>query len=249
MKTTKRKATKKQKIFALLGLFAVALVLILFITVGIPMIRDYKNSAYNSKYKYDGISLVGKWQERDDFTDEGYKTYEFFPNGKVVTTYYVYGIEAVKDELSTYRVDGKNTLVITYSVDNVLDNTETKFSISEDKSTLVLRDGTSHTVLEKYSLTYNQDERIFGEWVEIGASENVYNFFSDYTGTVSDASVTNQICYSTNGKKLYLFINENLFLEGYTLKSDFVAECEYKIENDILTIDLGEVAHTYERKK
>ena len=246
----KRKATKKQKILAAIGLALVAVVLVLFIVIGIPAIRNHKNSAYNSKYQYDGGSLVGKWQERDNFDDAFYKTYEFFSNGKVVTTYYVYGIEAIKDELSTYRIDDKNMLIITYTGENnVIDNTETRFSISNDKSTLVLKNGTNYTVLKRYSLEYNKDEQIYGEWAQIDAPQNVYTFKQDYTGTISDASVTNQTCYSTNGDTLYLFINENLFVQDYTLSKDFVIDCKYKIENDVLTLTIGDVTHSYERKK
>lgn len=248
----KRKATKKQKILAIVGLFGVAIALVLFLVFGIPAIKDHKNSAYNSKYKYDGVSLVGTWQEKENFDDSFYKIYDFRTDGKVITSLYVYGIEAVRDELSTYRIEDQNTLVITYSVGGVIQSSRTKFSISDDKKTLVLRENKTNTVLEAYNLEYNKDTLIFGEWTNSENASMKYVFANDYTGTASDEEVTNNIVYSTKNGTLYLFINENIIVPeaDYDLKEKYVIPYEYEIENDTLTLkgaDGKEV--TYQRSK
>lgn len=248
-KARKRKATKKQKIYAIIGLVAVAIVLVLFITKGIPMIKSHKNSAYNSKYVYDGISLVGRWQEAEDFDNSFYKIYDFKTGGKVVTSIYVYGIEAVRDELSTYRVEDKNTLIITYTINGNPQNSEVKFSISEDMSKLVLRDGGKNTVLEKFNLEYNKDDSIFGEWKN---SDGGYTFNADYTGKVNDTSKTNNTVFSTKNNTLYLFIDENLIVpdNDYGLSEKYVLEYKYEIKGDTLTLtDAAGDKTEYQRSK
>ena len=244
---TKKKATKKQKMWALVGLVCVAVVLILFITIGIPMIRDIKNSGYNSKYIYDGMSLVGVWQEKENFDDACYKIYEFKENGKAITTLYVRGIVAVRDELSTYRIEDKNTLIVTYTIDGNPKNSESKFSISEDKNTLVLRADGKNTILCKYNLEYNEDESIFGEWV---SDKNItYNFQNDYTGKNLDATGVNNIVYSTKGDKLYMFYDEYFPIEDYSLQDKYVLEYSYKIEGSTLTLtDINGNTASYQRK-
>ncbi|MBO5375132.1 MAG: hypothetical protein J6A54_06790 [Clostridia bacterium] len=248
MSKTKKKFTKKQKIWALVGLVAVAITLIIFLSIAIPYFVNAKKSAYNSKYQYDGASLVGVWQEKEDFDDKAYKIYEFYEGGRVVTTLYVYGIAKATDVTSTYRIEDKNTLIITYSVGQTLQNSETKFSISEDKSTLVLKDGKSFTVLEKYSLGYNKDETIFGEWANTQNENDVYTFKDDYTGTTSDGTATNRIVYSTNGDNFYIFIDEYLPLENYGVSAEYVIDGKYKIENDTLTLTLGDTTKVYVRR-
>ena len=246
----KKKHTKKQKIYAILGLVAVAVVAVLFVTIGIPMIRDYKNSGYNSKYIYDDVSLVGKWQEKN-FENNTYMVYDFKADGKVITSLYVCGIEALSDreDFNTYRTEDKNTLVITYKVNDMPINGEFKFSISDDKSTLVLREGTSNIVLEKYNLEYNEDSSIFGDWDSTDREGVSYSFKEDYTGITVDGSKKNNIRFSTNGNRFYLFIDENLPIENYTLSEEFIAVYEYKIENDILTLKEDGKTYTYQRRK
>lgn len=240
MKTTKKKKkyTKKQKIFAGVGLFLCAVALVLFLVLGIPAIKSLKNSAYNSKYQYDGVSLVGTWQEKENFDDSFYKIYEFRTDGKAITSLYVCGIEAVRDELSTYRIEDKNTLVITYTVDGVIQSSRTKFSISEDGKTLVLRQNAKNTVLESYHLDYNKDTSIFGEWKNTENPEKKYIFTNEYEGTASDESTINTIVYSTKNGTLYLFINENIIVPDadYGLSEKYIIPYQYTIENDILTL-------------
>lgn len=244
----RKKHTKKQKMYALAGLVFVVVALIIFLSIAIPYFKDRKNSGYNSRYKYDGVSLVGKWQEKDNFSDEAYKIYEFFDNGKVVTTMFVYGIEKVSDTSSTYRIDDENTLVISYSVGNVVQSSQNEFSISKDKSTLVLKDGNNFTILERYDLEYNKDTGIFGEWVNTQNENDTYNFKNDFTGVMADAEGTNKIVYSTNGDNLYFFIDEYMAIKDYALTADFVIGAKYKIENNVLSITIGEKTNNYIRK-
>lgn len=228
---TKKKATKKQKMWALVGLVCVAVVLILFITIGIPMIRDIKNSGYNSKYIYDGMSLVGVWQEKD-YENDTCMMFSFTSDKKVVASMRVCGIEA---ELisGTYRIDGKNNLIVTYEDPNgVIDNEETRFSISEDNTTLVLRDE-DFFVLERATSEYNTDKNIIGVWEN---SQAKFIFNEDYTGAIVENDIKNETLFSTKNGKLYMFIDEALLLEGYTLDEKFIIEYEYRIENNTLTL-------------
>lgn len=245
----KFKFTKK-KALALIGLFAVAVAVILIITVGIPKYKAFKNSGYNSKYVYDGVSLVGKWNVRDEFDDSSYRIFEFLSDGSVITTDYVYGIEAVRDVLSTYRIEDGNNLIITYNTaSGAIDNLQTRFSISKDNTTLVLRDE-DFLVLERYDLEYNKDTEIFGEWADVKNPTNVYDFKSNYTATATDGSNTNYLLYSTKGDKLYLFIDEYIVgVTDYTLSAKYVSELEYEIKDGVLTLDIDGEKFTFERKQ
>ncbi len=241
---TKDKFTKREKTYALIGLVAVVVILVIFLSIAIPYFVNRKKSAYNSKYEYDGASLVGKWQERDNFNDEIYKTYEYLDNGKVITTMYVYGIEKVKDTTSTYRVEGKNTLIITYTVGQTLQNAETKFSISEDNSTLVLKDGKNFTILEKYNLEYNKDTSVFGEWVNVADENDTMTLNSDHTGVMKDKDGTNRIVFSTNGDNFYYFIDEYMQIQGYTLTAEFVINAKFENGNIVVPVKDGNVVYT-----
>lgn len=240
----RRKHTKKQKIYALLGLVAVVVVLAIFLSIAIPYFKDRKKSGYNSKYKYDGASLVGKWQEKENFSDEIYKVYEYFDNGKVVTTMYVYGLEKVKDTTSTYRVEDDNTLVISYSVAGVMQSSECVFSISDDKSTLVLKDGDNFTILEKYNLEYNKDTSVFGEWVNVANENDTLTLNSDYTGVMRDDEGTNRIVYSTNGDNFYYFVDEYVPIKDYALSAEFVINARLENGNIVVPVKDGNVIYT-----
>lgn len=241
----KKKHTKKQKIIAIVALVAVAIALVLFIVIGIPMIKDYKNSGYNSKYVYDDVSLVGVWREKN-FENNTYYVYNFKSNGSVDLSLSVQGMEAIIEK-ATYRVEDKNTLIVTYEGnDSVINNEETLFSISEDKTTLVLKDQ-NFLILEKYSSDYNHDNDIFGTWDGQIAS---FTFGEDYLGEINEIGVGNKILFSTKGNKMYIFIDENLLIEGYEFNEKFIIEYEYEIENDTLTLkgSDGKVS-TYQRRK
>ena len=244
----RKKHTKKQKRLAIIALVAVVVALAIFLCIVIPYYVNVKKHSYDRKYTYDGVSLVGVWQEKENFNHGDYKIYEFLADGRVITTMYTYGMARVQDTESTYRVDDKNTLVITYTVGSTLQNTENKFSISKDRDALVLKDGRAFTVLEKYKLEYNKDALIFGEWVNTQNPSEIYSFKQDYTGSMVDESGKNRIVFSTNGDNLYYFIDEYIALEGYTLSSEFVIDCKYRIENDTLTIEVGDKTSTFIRK-
>ena len=146
---------------------------------------------YDSKYKYDGISLIGKWQSANP-DHSAYSVYEFeggrenYNNATV--TVYIYGIEAVRME-ATYRVEDNNTLVLDFG--DGLTNTSTeryKFSISDSK---IYINDSNKTTLEPYNLNYNQDQKIYGTWRDTEATDNIWSFLPDYSGLVTDTETTN----------------------------------------------------------
>lgn len=244
----KRKFTKKEKRWAIVGLIFVVIVLAIFLSIAIPYFAERKRTGFNGKYKYDGVSLIGKWQEKD--LDNGaYKIYDFQENGKVITTIYVYGMEKVKDVESTYRIEDKNTLVISYPVGGVVQSSRTPFSISDDGSTLVLKNGkNNYTILEEHSLNYNKDPRIFGEWVNTANPSEIYTLNEDYTGKMVDEQGANNIVFSTNGDDFYYFIDGYMQIEGYTLSAEFVIDGKYTIDENTLTLTVGDKAITFTRK-
>lgn len=249
----RRKHPKRQKMWAIIGLVAVLVALIVFLCIFIPYYKEVKRTSYNSKYKYDGASLIGQWQVSDNFDHSVYKVYEFFDGGKVHVSENVYGMTKYKDISSTYRVEGNNTLIITYSVSGVLKSDEFKFSIDKDASTLVLKDGKQFTMLERYNLNYNKDASIFGEWVSTENENNTQVFNSDYTGFQTEQSGdkigSNNIVYSTSGSTIYYFIDAYMQIEGYSLDAKYVLTMQYKIENDVLTLTEGDKITTYTRRK
>ena len=256
-KKRKRKFTKKEKRWAIIGLIFVLVTLIIFLSIAIPYYKELKRTGFNKKYKYDGVSLVGKWQEKDSFSHELYKTYDFQADGKVIVTMYVYGMEQMKDLSSTYRIEDNNTLVITYLVNGVIQSTRSQFSISDDKTALVLKNSDKDfTVLEKYSLGYNKDTAIFGEWVNTENSSEIYVFNEDYTGKMLDKQMengeevegSNEILYSTNADTLYFFINEYMPIENYGFSAEFVMDWKYKVNGNTLTVTIGDTVKTFTRK-
>ena len=260
MKTNETKKYKftKKKIIALV----VLIILVIAVTVGIILYLNNREKMYQSSYIYDGTSLYGKWQQYKDFDDKGYIIYEFTKDGAtknggisgtVIATYYIYGIQATKTE-STFRTEGKNTLIIHYSVDGVLQNSKSKFSIN-DSEILVMK-GDENTILQKYNLEYNKDNEIFGEWVDAENPYITYKFNEDYTGEFTDAENLDingkpnktKIAYSTKGDTIYMFIDEHLLIKDYAFKPEFVKDLNYKIENGVLTLKIGEKTYTLERK-
>ena len=257
-KKKKRRFTKKEKRWAIVGLIFVLVTLIVYLSIAIPYFKERKRTGFNKNYKYDGVSLVGKWQEKDSFSDALYKTYDFQENGRVIVTMYVYGMKQLEDLTSTYRIENKNTLVISYSVAGVVQSTRADFSINDDGKIVVLKNSDkSFTTLEEYNLTYNLDTSIYGEWVNNANPNEIYTFNQDYTGKMTDRHVqedgkevegSNRIVYSTKGDTLYFFVDEYMPIEGYGLSAEFVLDCKYKVEGNTLTVTMGDKTNTYTRK-
>lgn len=249
---TKTKFTKKK----LIALLTLALIVVLTVVALIVFLTDeYK---VDSDYKYDGSSLVGKWKVTDNFSHDGYYVYEFFSIGgaefgKVNTTYYVRGIPFIFEDSSTYRIEGTNTLVLTYSSNGVLQSSSSKFSINEERNEIVIN-GDEKLKLAKYDLEYNKDSAIFGEWIDKSNPTDVYTFLTDYTGYASDGTNKNKIVFSTLEDKMYLFIDENLPVEdgdygNIETVSKYVFEIPYSINASTLTLTIEGEVHTFERSK
>lgn len=242
---------KNKKLLALVGFIAViAITVIILVSV---LGNDYK---VDRGYKYDGSSLVGSWIVDDDFSHDGYYIYEFFPinsagYGKVSTTYLVRGIPFLFEDSSTYRIEGTNTLIMTYSVDGVLKNSSSKFSMNQERNKIVIN-GEEKLLLKKNDLQYNSDKSILGKWVDTANPTDEYTFLEDYTGTMKGASSETKILFSTLDSKMYLYINENLPTNDYgnvEVVSEYVTEIPYSINGDVLTLQIEGVNYTFERKK
>lgn len=207
-------------------------------------------SCKKNDYKYDGTSLIGKWQNANP-DHSAYSVYEFEGGGanynNATVTIYIYGIEAVRTE-ATYRVEDDNVLVLDFG--DGLNNTSTEryeFSISDGK--VYIKDR-NNTVLEPYSLSYNEDPSIYGTWRDTDAPDNVWSFRSDYSGLVTDEKTTNSIYYSTEGKTLNVFVDENFSsVNGeYTFKAENVLRYQYEIDGDILTMTIDGNTYKLERQ-
>jgi len=240
--------TKKKKGKIILAL----IILIAVVIIGAVLLAVYlinRPKYYNSKYNYDGKSLQGKWIAEEDFSEEGYIVYDFSAydqeaseqGGNVTSQYLIYGIVAINDDRSTYRVEGKNKLIIYYYEGKSLVKNEYGFSISDNKKQLVLMDGTKEILLRKYDLTYNEDENIFGTWTDTSDDTVTYQFKEDYTGLFTSGEDHNDIVFSTKEGKIYMFVNESLSIEGYTLSPEFIRICDYSIdETGLLSLKVGE---------
>lgn len=218
--------------------------------VAVLTLASCKKTGYDKKYEYDGHSLVGKWQNVNP-DHSAYSVYEFGGGGEsyntATVTVYIYGIEAVKQE-ATYRVEDKNVLVLDFSdgLQNI-GSQKYKFSISDGK---IYINDKNNTTLEPYNLSYNQDDKIFGSWRDAEDSDNLWSFLSDYSGLVSDENSANNICYSTEGDTLNVFVNENFSsVNGeYTFSAENVLRYKYKIEGNILTLSIDGNEYVLERQ-
>lgn len=195
----------------------------------------------DKKYEYDGTSLVGKWQSAN-LDHSSYMVYEFEGGSETgynnaTVSMYFYGIEALSIP-ATYRVEDKNVLVIDYN-DNSISTERYNFSISDGRLYI---DTGDDVILENYDLEYNESDDIMGTWKDDEGV--VWTFLKDHTGSVTDSEGMNEIYFSTLGSTLYIFINENLLNPDYEFKPEYVSSCTYTIENETLTLTIGEEVFT-----
>ena len=204
-------------------------------------------SKYDKNYKYDGTSLIGVWQE-NEYEDQQYQTYEFFPDGKVICSVYSFGIK-MHDINATYSVDGDNTLIIKWK-DGLIDRNN--FSISK-KNVLVicqvLDSKTTEMELVPYDMNYNKSNaNIVGDWRSKDNKTEVFTFNQDYTGKATSTVGEEHFLYSLKDSRLFI---------SYKIDTNIMAPVdavEYKIEGDTLTItgktaDGGSQVLTFERVK
>ncbi len=186
-------------------------------------------SKYIEDYKYDGTSLVGKWQE-SNYQDDQYQTYEFFENGDVVCTVYSFGMEMGQID-ATYEVEGDNTLVISWEGNKRPDRN--KFSINEDNYLVicqVLDSSTFEMELVPYNLKYNESNELIGTWQSTDNPYESFTFNADYTGVSTGESDSYDFEYSTKDSSVFMSFE---FIEG--IKSP-VETMKYKVEGDTLTL-------------
>lgn len=163
---------------------------------------------YDSKYVYDGTSLIGKWRE-ESFDENNYKIYEFGDDGKASYRFYVCGIENKSYSVTLdYKITDNNK--ITLIGDNYF--FEGFFSIKDKEA--VMSDGKNDiSVLEKYDLTYNDTQKdILGSWkcTDDGVVWNV-SFSDDGNGENTTSGGKIKMLYSTKGNELYMIpiVDEN----------------------------------------
>ena len=202
---------------------------------------------FNENYEYDGVSLIGKWRERE-YSEDQYQIYEFLENGDVNCIIYSFGIEMGRFEAS-YTVEGKNTLSILWR-DNAQKDTN-QFSISEN-NVLILRGVASYTgemALVPYDLTYNlSNDALLGSWQSKDNEDEVFTFNKDYTGYAQGSEGGYNFVYSTK--------NENVFIAVEAIDGirHSVETMGYKVEGDTLTLsgkdkDKKDVILTFTRIK
>ena len=203
-------------------------------------------SKYVEDYKYDGTSLVGKWQE-SSYKNEEYQTYEFFQNGDVICTIYSFGIEMGRIE-ATYKVDGDNTLLITWDGNPYPDRN--KFSINKDNYLVICQVVDSSTLemeLVPYDMKYNVGENaLIGSWISKENPLESFTFFEGYTGVSRGDGAEYDFHYSI--KDSSIFFSFEIIDE---IKSP-VESMTYKIEENTLTLagkdkDGKEITLTFEK--
>ena len=205
-------------------------IFLVILSLSFVLISCGNKSKYDKNYVYDGVSLVGKWQENPQ-NDEYYQVYEFTSDNKITLSAYSYGILMQQID-ATYKVEGNNTLAVTWGQDDYVDRNN--FSITKDGEiiiTQVIASETSEMELVPYNLTWNTDNsKIVGTWASNDYSGEIVEFRSDYTLRVKGSGDTYTIDYATNGD-VVAFGGE--FIENF--KED-VNVMTYEVEGEILTL-------------
>ncbi len=214
------------------------LILALLICLTVVMLISC-GGEYDKNYEYDGESLVGKWIDKSVDESE-YDIYDFVDEDTVILTTNCYGIEKNRME-ATYRVEDKNQIVIhsEFGYEYI------RFSITKDGYlVLIVLDDMNNPseeerIMKKYDLAYNTSlellNSIVGTWVNNENNAIKFTFNSDYTGTSvqgngQGAGYSYKIYYSLKGNTLYFIFEYSIGLE------DESRACEYKVENDTLTL-------------
>ena len=197
---------------------------ILFIVLSIVACGENEDK-FDESYEYDGVSLIGKWRERE-YSDDQYQIYEFTENGQVNCIIYSFGIEMGRFEAS-YSVEGKNTLHILWR-DNSQKDTN-RFSISKN-NVLVLSGVASYSgemALVPYDLTYNQsNEAILGSWRSNDSEDEIFTFNSDYSGYAGGNMGGYSFTYSIKDANVFMAIEaidgvkHSVEAMGYTVDGD-----------------------------
>ena len=235
-----------------------SLIMVIIVCVALTGCGDY-----DKDYVYDGVSLVGKWQEAD--LDEGnYKVYEFYADGTVTYASCIYGMVPDGYVTAKYKVEGNNTLVLTERLNGKIMVSRMKFSISEDNVLVLVDEKTEDEInkLEPYKLGYDEPSPIKGKWLSTTDDRTDLFWFGDDSeclvfpdargeiGDNVDEFIKNgeyayimTVLYSTEGSTVNL-----CFADQYIVSEDSVITGEYKIENNKLIISNdGKVVYEFVR--
>lgn len=189
-----------------------------------------KEYEFDENYEYDGVSLIGKWRERE-YNEDQYQVYEFLENGDVNCIIYSFGIEMARFEAS-YTIVGKNTLNITWKDGEQTDTN--RFSISEDKKFLKLCEVASYTgemTLVPYDLSYNKsNEALVGVWKSNDDNGEIFSFFENYTGYADGLLGGYSFTYSTKDSSIFICVEA---IDGV---KHSVEAMEYSVSADTLTL-------------
>lgn len=204
-------------------------------------------SKYDENYIYDGKSLVGTWHEKE-YEDQYYETYTFSNDGKVVLTSYSFGIEMQKID-ATYKVEGNNSLIISWEKSGFNETNTNDFSITKDGVLVlcqVVDSATTEMELVPYDLKYNEKNDIVGSWRNTDKPEEIFTFKDDYSGRAANNSIGYNFYYSLKDSSLFMSV---VTIDGF---KDVVETMNYKIEGNTLTLsgtnaDKSETVLTFER--
>ncbi|MBO5287637.1 MAG: hypothetical protein J6B34_05880 [Clostridia bacterium] len=183
---------------------------------------------YDKDYVYDGESLIGLWQESER-AENYYQTYEFSDTGKVVCTTYSYGIK-LQDLEGDYRIEGKNTIVMTYAGGIINEN---KFSINEgDRLVIQTVDGVEaeELILVPFEPVYNLSNPVSGTWASCDDENEIFIYNEDFTGIVKNDKDEYSFTYAIKGKYIYMSYE---FIEGF---HQGISVAQFEIKDNILTL-------------
>ena len=196
-------------------------------------------SLYDGDYVYDGVSLIGKWCEKD-YEDKYYFSYEFFENGKVEWTEYYYGIK-FSTVLGDYTVDGNEITTKVTNYDGTVETVKQKFSITDKRELVIIYLSSNDQMTEEemvlvpFDIDFNEDNSfLVGSWEDTDNPGEVWTFNSDYSGKIENSEYGYKMYYSVKGKKLYMAYE---FVDGVR---QGLVEFNYTVKGNTLTIK-GEI--------
>ena len=181
-------------------------------------------SKYDENYKYDGTSLIGKWQE-SDLSDEDYETYEFYSDNTLLRIRYILGIEIGRIS-GTYEVKDDNLMCMLWEGSG--EAVYSTFSITDDY--LVFRREGAELELVPFVQRYNKsNSELVGTWESLDYKNESFTFNEDCTAIAKGSEGTASIYYSTKDSYVYICTE---FVEG----TPNIEAMEYEIDGDTLTL-------------
>lgn len=203
---------------------------------------------FDEEYVYDGQSLVGKWQE-ENLAEDYYITYEFFADGKLLQTAYVYGIE-IEKEVGSYEAEGTK-LTLIFDDNGTPVKIENKFSITDDKELVMVYLSKQNQMQEMeavyvpYEMEYNKENPLIGTWENTEYKDELWIFGEDFVISLPSEEKTEKLAYSVKDDTIYMLY---MIDPGeHKLYSDTPLVFTFDVDGDTLTLD-GEVNYTFKKK-